>query len=189
VRIPDLRAEAHLGYLQADATVRQRDLISLAIRVETLIITSNPAPIRPPRIVSLALARYLWSLADELPALPDASARGASVFAASCAGCHTPPSLTSAPVPLEVIGTDPAYGMSPQRGTGAYQVPSLHGVGQRGLLFHDGAVDSLDTLLDPARVAPGYTGGVRPGPVPGHTAGLDLDDGARADLLDYLRSL
>jgi hypothetical protein len=189
VRIPDLRAEAHLGFLQADATVRHADMISLAIRIETLIITSNVVPERPPRIVALALARYLSSLAESLPPIPDASARGATVFASSCASCHAPPALTGAPVPLDVIGTDPAYGLSSQRGTGAYQVPSLHGVGARGLLFHDGAVDSLDKLLDPARVTAGYTGGVRPGPVPGHTFGLDLDDADRADLLAYLRAL
>jgi hypothetical protein len=68
-------------------------------------------------------------------------------------------------------------------------VPSLHGVGARGLLLHDGAVSSLAALFDPARTGASFTGGVRPGAVPGHVFGLDLDDGARADLIAYLQSL
>src|SRR6185437_2740809 len=64
VRIPDLRAVRLLTYLQADADVAQIDLEALAIRLETLIITSSNETVRPPRIVALALAAYVWSLAD-----------------------------------------------------------------------------------------------------------------------------
>ena len=189
VRIPDLRATKWLTYLQADGTVQQRDLTTLAIRIETLIITAHDETVRPPRIVALALATYLWSLADALPPAPAASARGADVFARACAGCHAPPALTGDPIPLAEIGTDPALGHSPQRGTGAYRVPSLHGVAARGLLLHDGAVRSLAALFDPARLTAGYAGGVRPGPVPGHVYGLELDDTERVELLAYLTNL
>jgi hypothetical protein len=189
VRIPDLRKTASQTYLQADAAVVNRDLPSLAIRIETLIIVSHQQAVRPPRIVALALASYLTSLAESLPAPPDATAPGAGVFAAHCAGCHAPPEMTGAPVSLDAIGTDPTLGRSAERGTGTYQVPSLRGVAARRLLFHDGAVDSLDTLLDPARVDPGFTGGARVGAVPGHLFGLDLDPSDRADLLGYLEAL
>jgi hypothetical protein len=70
-----------------------------------------------------------------------------------------------------------------------YRVPSLHGVAQRGLLLHDGSVASLATMFDPARVTSAFTGGVRPGAVPGHTYGLDLSDADRNDLLAYLEAL
>jgi len=189
VRIPDLRKTAWQSHLQADATVRQLDRVTLAIRIETLLVVSHGQTVRPPRLVALALAAYLTSLASSQPPLPAAGARGESVFAASCAGCHVPDALSGPPVALAVVGTDPRLGLSADRGTGTYQVPSLHGVAARGLLMHDGAVGSLAAMFDPARLSPGYTGGVRPGPVPGHPFGLDLDASARADLLTYLEML
>ena len=74
VRIPDLRPVRWLTYLQQDATLHMRDLATLAIRIETLIITSNDQVLRPPRMISLALAAYLISLADTLPAPETAAA-------------------------------------------------------------------------------------------------------------------
>ena len=43
--------------------------------------------------------------------------------------------------------------------------------------------------FDPARTGDRFDGGVRPGPVPGHLFGLDLDAAARADLVTYVGSL
>jgi hypothetical protein len=193
VRIPDLRPVRWLTYLQQDATVRARDLTTLAIRIETLIITSNEDTVRPPRVVSLALAAYLTSLAGALPtpeAADSVSPRGASLFAARCAGCHVPPVLTGEPVALATIGTDPTLGLSPVRGTGAYRVPSLHGVGSRGPLLHDGTVPSVDAMFDPARPTTSFVGKLHgDGAVPGHTFGLDLSSDDRAALVDYLRAL
>ncbi len=60
------------SHLQVDATVSQRDLVSLAIRLETLIIVSNGEALRPPREVALALATYVWSLGDGLPIIAPA---------------------------------------------------------------------------------------------------------------------
>jgi cytochrome c553 len=188
VRIPDLRAVRLLTYLQADADVAQIDLEALAIRLETLIITSSNETVRPPRIVALALAAYVWSLADSFsPA--DTTSNGAAVFAATCAGCHAPPAFTGDPVPLDEVGTDPTIGVSAIRGTGSYRVPSLRGVGQRALLLHDGSLPSLDAMFDPSRLDATFTGGVRPGAVPGHVFGLDLDARDRADLIAYLETL
>lgn len=179
VKIPDLRPVRDVGYLQTDATVRQLDLTSLAIRIETLIITSHGQAVRPPRIVALALATYLWSLAPA-SAVPPSSAsaqHGQAIFDATCAGCHAPPVFTGDPVPLAEVGTDPTVGLSRDRGTGTYRVPSLRGVGDRALLLHDASVHSLDELLDPARTSPG------------HRFGTDLSAADRADLVAYLSTL
>jgi len=193
VRIADLRPVRWLSYLQADATVAQRDRTSLAIRLETLIITSHSQQLRPPRAVTLALAAYVTSLADALPsvdAAAQASPAGAQIFSTTCASCHLPGPLTGPPVPLAVVGTDPALGESPYRGTGDYGVPSLHGVGTRGPLLHDGTVPSLDAMFDPARITPAFTGKLHgTGAVPGHPFGLDLDAGDRAALVSYLKAL
>ena len=189
-RISDLRPLPFVSHLQYDATVRQLDVVSLAIRVETLIITGHGQAVRPPRIVALALARYLWSLADGLPATPTAATPGRVLFQARCAACHAGDGLTSAPRPLAEVGTDPRLGLSPDRGTGFYRVPSLRGVATRPTLLHDGTLSGLDALLDPARLDDGYHDGVRgPGPVKGHVFGLDLTADERAALLDYVRSL
>ena len=192
-RIPDLRPVRWLTYLQQDATIRARDLTALAIRIETLIITSNEQAVRPPRIVALALAAYVSSLADTLPSVDAAAAsspRGATLFASRCAGCHGPPALTGEPVPLATIGTDPVLGMSLDRGTGSYRVPSLHGVGTRGPLLHDGTVAGLDAMFDPARLDASYTGRLHgTGAVTGHPFGLDLPPADRAALVAYLGAL
>jgi cytochrome c553 len=189
-RVSDLRPVRFVSHLQYDATVRQLDLVSLAVRVETLIITSHGAAVRPPRIVALALAAYIWSLADGLPETTATATPGHALFAASCSGCHAGDGLTSAPRPLAEVGTDPQCGLSPDRGTGFYRVPSLRGAALRPTLFHDGSLPSLDALLDPARLDDGYQGGARgSGAVKGHVFGLGLSDADRAALLAYVRSL
>jgi hypothetical protein len=113
-----------------------------------------------------------------------------AVFSRDCAGCHLPPAFTGAPVPLAVIGTDPMLGLSPSRGTGTYRVPSLHGVGSRGPLLHDGTIPSIEALLDPSRVTASFAGRLHgPGSVPGHRYGLELSGADRAALIAYLRVL
>jgi mono/diheme cytochrome c family protein len=192
-RIPDLRPVRFLTYLQQDATVEKRDRVALAIRIETLIITSSGQVLRPPRIVALALAAYVESLADALPdasAAASASPRGAQVFSTECAPCHAPPRLTGPPIALTEVQTDPTLGLSVDRGTGAYRVPSLHGVASRGPLLHDGTVPSLAAMFDPTRPTPAFTERLHgAGPVPGHTFGLALTPDDRAALVDYLERL
>ncbi len=180
VRIPDLRPVRWLTHLHHDATVAQHDLTSLAIRLETLIITSHGQVLRPPREVALGLATYLWSLSTSVegtPPVSDAEKSGAEIFTSTCARCHAPPSFTGPPVPIDVVGTDPTIGLSTDRGTGFYRVPSLHGVSTRGLLLHDASIKSLDGLLDPTRTERG------------HRYGLDLDAPSRASLIAYVSTL
>ena len=193
VRIAELRPMYWLPYLQADATVHHFDRTSLAIRVETLLITDSYDTTRPPREISLALAAYLESLAQSLPdesIAAAASPQGAQVFAQNCSRCHQEPGLTGPPVSLAEVGTDPMIGESLVRGTGMYRVPSLHGVGTRGALLHDGTVPSLSVMFDPARVNAGYSLGLHGvSVIPGHTFGLELSDSDRAALITYLDKL
>jgi mono/diheme cytochrome c family protein len=167
-------------YLQAVASVLQTDRFALPIRFETLLIPTPPAAVRPPRVVALALAAYLWSLGDAIPSRTPKTAaeqRGAERFAERCQGCHAPPGFTGPPVPIARVGTNPTLGRSADRGTGWYRVPALRGVAARDRLLHDGSVASLSGLLDPARTTPG------------HRFGRDLDADERADLIAYLETL
>ena len=177
VAIPDLRAVALETNLHRDGTVRN-DPAALAIRIETLIITAHDGAVRPPRAISVALATWLRSLAPPDPPPPStpAETHGAALFDATCAGCHVPPALSGPPVPLDVVGTDPRVGLSADRGTGGYRVPSLRGVATRGRLLHDASIADLPSLFDPARAG-------------GHRFGLDLADDDRAALLAYLTTL
>ena len=98
-------------------------------------------------------------------------------FGARADACHDPDQgFTGAPVPIGEVGTDRALGLSPDRGTGNYRVPSLRGVGQRGVLLHDASIMSLTDFLDPDRQG-------------GHRFGLSLDDASRSALLSYVREL
>jgi hypothetical protein len=193
VRIADVRPVAWVDFLHADGNVRNTDTTTLAIRLETLIVTSRGALDRPPRLVALALATYVRSLAAALPASPPSSAaeaRGASVFAASCQECHAGTGLTGPSVPLSVVGTDPRVGLSRERGTGDYRVPSLHGVSTRGPLLHDASIPDLATFFDPTRLEATFSGGrLGAGPVRGHLFGLDLSSNDRASLVAYLSTL
>jgi len=192
-RIPDLRPVAFLSYLQQDATLRVVDEATLAIRIETLVITSNEEAVRPPRVVALALAAYVRSLASSLPSYDAASAAqpaGARVFESECTGCHVLPALTGAPVPLAQVGTDPTLGDSLSRGTGRYRVPSLHGVGTRGPLLHDATLPDVEAMFDPSRLDAGFTDRLHgSGPVEGHLYGLSLTDAQRASLVSFLKAL
>jgi len=192
-RIPDLRPVRWLTHLHQDATLRGSDPVTLAIRLETLIITANNQTVRPPRIVTLALAAYVRSLGDALPRPETAAAtapEGAAIFRSSCADCHAPPGFTGPPVMLSTIATDPTLGRSADRGTGAYRVPSLRGVGSRGPLLHDGTIGSLAAMFDPGRLSPAFTGRLHgTGAVRGHAYGLSLPESERHALIDYLQHL
>lgn len=179
IAIPDLRPVALETNLQRDGTVRNTSVVALAIRIETLIITSHGAVIRPPRQIALGLATWLESLAPAPTTQPttDGVTAGANVFAAHCEGCHAPPGFAGPPVALDVVGTDPRVGLSADRGTGGYRVPSLRGVATRGRLLHDGSVPDVKALFDPSRT------------MPGHPFGLDLSQPDRLALLDYLTTL
>jgi cytochrome c2 len=179
IAITDLRPVRWQENLHHAATLRN-DPVALAIRVETLIITSHAESVRPPRKVVAAIALFLLDLAKATP-VPTGTP-GAAVFARECATCHRGEGATGPAVPLAVVGTDPLVGQSTDRGTGMYRVPSLRAVGDRRRLFASGAIEDIDELLSPA-----------PAPAArlakGHTYGLRLSAPDRAALLEYLRAL
>jgi hypothetical protein len=175
---PDLGGLADMPYLHHTANWRHRGTSTLALRVETLMITSRYGMARPPRELAWAIAMWIRSL-EPLPPSEPAPEGGAEVFeAAGCAGCHVPPLYTSERlVEVAVIGTDGAAGDSQARGTGYYRIPSLRGVAYTAPYLHHGAFDSLDAMFDPARSEPG------------HRWGLDLDGADRDALLAFLHSI
>lgn len=175
--IPDLRPVRSQVNLHHAASVRN-GLIPLALRVETLIITSLGQSVRPPRKLALAIALFLWDLQPRAVEAPsETSARGEALFKNNCATCHIPPDYSGPAIALSVVGTNPAVGLSPDRTTGKYRVPSLRGVGDRSPLLADGAVTNIDELFNSRRTAPG------------HQFGLALSDSDRADLITFLRTL
>jgi mono/diheme cytochrome c family protein len=173
VAITDLRPVRYQENLHHAATLHNEP-IALAVRIETLIITSHSQAVRPPRKIAAALAVYLLGLA---PTTPLPGGEGAAVFARECASCHKGEAASGPAITLAAIGTDPAVGASPDRGTGSYRVPSLRSVGDRRRMFASGAIADLDALLAPDRT------------VAGHRYGLDLSAPERAALLTYLRGL
>ena len=177
VRIPDLRALRHHHFMQQAGAVRHRDVTDLAIRLETLLITSSGRTRRPPRWTTFAMAAWLETLAPPTTPLPD-DHPATPTFLDRCARCHDPADAytSAALVPQEEVGTEPRSAWSSARGTGGYRVPSLLGVADRWPLLHDGSVRDLATLLDPER-----PGGHR------FTAGLSSDEvDALVDLVTSL---
>jgi mono/diheme cytochrome c family protein len=173
VAITDLRPVRYQQNLHHAATLHNGP-IALAVRIETLIITSHGEAVRPPRKIAAALAVYLLSLAPTTP-LPEGE--GAAIFARECGSCHAGEAASGPPVALAAVGTDPSVGASPDRGTGRYRVPSLRAVGDRTRMFASGDIADLEALLAPDRA------------VAGHRYGLTLDARDRAALLGYLRGL
>lgn len=176
VAISDLRPVRYQKNLHRAATLRN-DPIALAVRIETLIITSLGEAVRPPRKLVAGLTVYLLSLAPPPVAKEVKELPGAAVFMRECGRCHASEGRSGAAVPLATVGTDPAVGSSRERGTGFYRVPSLRAVGDRRRMFASGGIEDLDALLDPERS------------VVGHRFGLSLDDADRVALLAYLRAL
>ena len=178
---PDFGGIADMPYLHHTANWYHRGVATLAIRVETVFMTRGRVSDRPPRVLMWALAEYLRSLPPPPPVAEPSpqSERGRQVFEAEgCDACHEPPLFTTTSRPtLDEIGTDPAAGRSRLRGTGYWRVPSLRGVGGNAPYLHHGAFATLEQMFEPSRAEPG------------HRYGLELDDGARADLLAFLRTI
>jgi hypothetical protein len=180
--IPDFGGIADLPYLQHNANWRNASVTTLAIRCETLFITTSREKTRIPRALAWAVAVYLRSLPPPPPAsgLDEvAVSQGASLFdELGCASCHAPPLYTSdRAVSIEEVGTDPGALTSPARTTGFVRIPSLRGVASTAPYLHDGTILDLETLFDPTREEPG------------HPFGRELSDEDQLALVTFLRSL
>src|SRR5690606_5636593 len=136
-------------------TLRHDHPAALAIRQETQLLHANRERTRPPRELAWALAMYVYSLTPpprEQPILPAAASEGRLLFERSCARCHSESTGAGEPIPAERVGTDRALAFGRARGTGLYRPAPLVRVADAGPYLHDGTVDSLEDLLDPARL-------------------------------------
>ena len=179
VAISDLRPIRHQSHLQFTGSVRN-GIVELAIRIETLMITSVNEQLRPPRIIPFAIATYLWTLskASSSPPLDAQAQRGQVLFSSTCSTCHREDGSTAEPVDVALVGTN-ADLQSSNRATDHYRVPSLFLVFDRPKLLHDASVSSLPDLLDPERQTSN----------PGHAFGSDLSAAERSDLIAFVRTL
>ena len=180
--IPDMGGIVDQPYLQQNANWHHRGTVTLAIRCDTLFITSGSERHRIPRALSWAVAAYLRAQPPPSPLEPEPSTlseAGELLFEEQgCNSCHSPPTFTSDMlVSLDTVGTDPAAGESFVRVTGYYRIPSLRGVGRTAPYLHHGAVESLELFFDPQREEPG------------HPWGQDLDPAEREQLIAFLRSI
>lgn len=192
VSIPDLWGLRAQSWLTQAGTIRHDSPLALAIRQETQLTDSNHAMVRPPRALAWALAMFVYSL-EPPPRAPSTSpllARGGALFREHCASCHSNTAHGGRAIPVSAIGTNPALATGRGRGTGAYRVPPLVRVRDGAPYLHHGASASLEELLSPERLDPGYTGGrLGPGPITGHTAGTGLSASDRAALIAFLGTL
>ena len=180
--IPDLGGLLRMPYLQANANWYHRETATLAIRCETLFITSNLERSQIPRELSWAIASWIryQQFPPPLDAVPAPEAEdGEQVFLdADCDSCHPAPDYTSDRlVTIEEVGTDDATSSSPVRFTGYVRIPSLRGVGLTGPWLHHGAIDTLEELFDADREEPG------------HMWGTDLSEEDKVALVAFLRSI
>ena len=82
------------------------------------------------------------------------------------------------PVLMALVGTDEAAGLSSERGTGTWRVPTLRGVSLRSQYLHTADFRSLDAMFAPDR-----------DPDVGHTFGLALTPEETNALLVFLQGL
>jgi hypothetical protein len=174
VRPSDLRAIVHQERLHHTGNLGN-GRIARMIRIETLLITQHGARARPDRRLVAAIALYLESLTDTLPAL-DRESEGGRLFAAECGRCHAGEGLAGGPVPIEMVLTDPRATIAgSERSTLGYRAPSLRGVADRRALLHDGTALDLDAIL-----------GLAVSSHRGHPFGRDLDDPSRRAIAHFL---
>ena len=131
----------------------------------------------PDRVTPMlpALREYQFSL--EPPASPSydaaAAARGKIVFDADCASCHAGSAFTDAPTLHAPTATGMSTDEARRSATKMYRTTPLRGAWSHPPYFHDG---SAATLAD---VVEHYN----------QVSNLQLTDGQKADLEQYLRSL
>jgi len=170
---------------------------------------------RTPDALLYALAKYMesWRPPKNPNPVNDGARRGQKIFAsAGCAGCHTPPLYTNNKLTLAEgyhpsadvlagldvmplsVGTDPNLAMKTRKGTGFYRVPSLRMIWLETALLHNGEIGTLEELFDSNRLKDNFRSSnwhpsMPSHAVKGHTFGLNLNAGDRADLIAFLRTL
>ena len=148
--------------------------IERMVRIETLVIQRLGYAMRPDRRTVAAIALYLESLAETVPA-PSGAGVGYDLFVEHCAQCHGNVGMGGPTVPLSLVGTDPVATVDTTRATGGYRAPSLRGVADRGRLLHDASVAGLPELM-----------GLAPSHHEGHRFGWTLSETERAAIVAWL---
>ena len=171
-KIPNLWGASEQSHFNASGVVKVVSPASAAVRFETQYIINHAFEARPDRALPWALAMFVMTL--EAPERgPAPTARGEEAFGRMCSGCHDPERGYSGDlIDASVLTSDPLVSNSPMRGTGAYRVPSLLGIGQAGTFLHDLSAPTLGDLLDD-----------------GHPMGVELNATEREDLLAFLNTL
>lgn len=139
-------------------------------------------------------------LAGEIEALSASARRGWKLFQSPmtrCSECHVPPSFRVAEFKVTGLPDPPGRAFDPGRGAlldhpffrGAFKVPGLRNVALTGPYMHDGSLATLEDVIDfyasgrgRERLAEGLfvDDFIRP---------FEINDGDRADLVNFLRSL
>lgn len=166
--IPDLFHVGRATHLNHSGVVQVTSRSTLAVRFETQFVQGHRMRTRPER-------RLMWALATFVSGLGEDSAVGPApaVFTARCAGCHDPARAFGGDlVEADALAVDPAVANDPERGTGAYKVPTLRGVSRNAPYLHDGSQPDLPALL-----------------AAGHPFGDTLPAAERAELLRFLNTL
>lgn len=166
--IPDLFHVGQATHLNHSGVVQVSSRSTLAVRFETQFVQGHRMRSRPER-------RLMWALATFVSGLGEDAAVGPvpAVFADRCAGCHDPARAFGGDlVPADTLAVDPAVAHDPERGTGAYKVPTLRGVSRNAPYLHDGSQPDLPALL-----------------AAGHPHGDVLPAAERAELLRFLNTL
>jgi hypothetical protein len=176
VVIADVRAVRFQRHLHRTANVKN-SLLTLALRVETGLITAHYDAVRPSCMDAFALGYYLWSLGDGFDTDTPMHHPARPLFERHCASCHQGQPHAGEPIPAESIQSPVAGMPSTARGTGKVQTISLLGVSRRTRLLYGGEAHGIDELLDPNRKAGG------------HYVGRKLDDAERRAIQGYLEGL
>ena len=108
--------------------------------IENTMRGSSPSPRHVRAIVAFINTISMPELETPSPQRHVLAKRGARLFGSlGCGRCHTPPNYTSKEA-YEV-------GLKDERGNSLFNPPSLLGVGDRRVLFHDGRAISLHEVL------------------------------------------
>lgn len=152
------------------------------------------SPYMAPLKVSIALATYLSSLEPIKNPYVDRekARRGEILFERfACAACHTPAQgmyTNQRVIPFEAIGSNgpPTARM---KDTGGIRVTPLLSIYATPPYLHDNSVATLEDLLDPARLVPGSHLYKQPFTKHPPHPWVVQNEEARADIVEFLKSL
>lgn len=171
VAIPNLWNLEDQQYINRSAAVALASPASIAIRFETQYIEGQSMTGRPSRVLTWALAMFVYSL--DAGTSPEIEGKGFDLFIAECGSCHRPEQAYGGGlIPAEALNSNPKAAHSGLRGTGFYKVPTLIGASNSKRFMNDATVESMAGVLSI-----------------GHPTGQTLSPDDEKQLLQFLNSL